>query len=227
MTDFETQSQYEHQTQEQQFAALNATTSLETLYKLLYSTQRPNGSVEQSLKDQGAVIRNSTIHPPTSDLSSSLRIRPVDLALAERGLDHFHAITEDYFHVPIPEVFNWNEVAELLGAEEEGDWYIVAFRSVRKVDADAKALYDADHLAHTEALESGGLLKYWYGSLNEKRECLASCIWSSRDFARQATKKPYHLLAMSLASRMYESYTLERWSLVKKKGETVFHLSQL
>ncbi|KAI9327269.1 hypothetical protein BDR26DRAFT_792408, partial [Obelidium mucronatum] len=160
----------------------------------------------------------------TSPLSPSLQIRAVDLALTERGLPHFHAITENYFHVPLPDCFNWNQVASLLGPEWEGDWYLVAFRSVRKENADSKALYDADALAHSEALESGGLLKYWYGSLNEKRECLAMCIWSSREFARLATRKPYHILAQSLAGRMYESYTLERWSLQKLKGETFFKL---
>ncbi|KAJ3064553.1 hypothetical protein HDU98_012041 [Podochytrium sp. JEL0797] len=209
-----------------QFAALNATTSIETLYRSLHALESPFGTVEQALQNSGAVIRNNTIHPKSSDTDSSLQIRPVDLALVERGLDHFHAVTEDYFHASLPDCFNWDEVAERLGSEWEGEWFLVAFRSVRNHFADAKQLYDADALAHSEALESGGLLKYWYGSLNEKRECLAMCIWSSRDFAKLATRKPYHILAMSLAGRMYESYTLERWSLIKKKGEKTFHLEQ-
>ncbi|KAI8617793.1 hypothetical protein BC830DRAFT_1049878, partial [Chytriomyces sp. MP71] len=156
-------------------------------------------------------------HPLSS--SKHLEIRPVDIALIELGLNYFRAITENYFLAPLPETFNWNQVAGLLGKYWTGDWYIVAFRSVRNDRADAKALYEADGLAHKEALESGGLLKYWYGTLNEKRQCLAMCIWSSREFARLATKKPYHRLASSLAAEMYESYTLERWSLTKKSGE--------
>ncbi|KAI6172648.1 hypothetical protein M3Y98_00996900 [Aphelenchoides besseyi] len=99
--------------------------------------------------------------------------------------------------------------------------------SVRKPSADTQALYNADALAHQEAIESGGLLKYWYGTLNELRQCLAMCIWSNRQFARAATVKPLHIQAVSLTRQMYESYTLERYRLIKHKGEAKFQIERL
>lgn len=57
------------------------------------------------------------------------------------------------------------------------------------------------------------MLQYWYGILNERRECLAMCIWASREDALKALHKPAHREAMKLASVMYDMYTLERYSL--------------
>lgn len=70
-------------------------------------------------------------------------------------------------------------------------------------------------------------LQYWYGTLNHDRQCLAMCIWSNRQFARAATVKPLHIQAVSLTRRMYESYTLERYCLVKEKGEKQFRIEPL
>ena len=53
------------------------------------------------------------------------------------------------------------------------------------------------------------------------------CIWSNREFAKIATTKPLHLQAVSLAREMYESYRLERYQLIKRKGENYFHIVPL
>lgn len=53
------------------------------------------------------------------------------------------------------------------------------------------------------------------------------CIWSNREFAKLATRKPLHLKAVSLARQMYESYQLERYKLTKRKGEKTFHIEAL
>ncbi|KAI6175363.1 hypothetical protein M3Y97_00680900 [Aphelenchoides bicaudatus] len=204
-----------------QIVGLNSTTSLNDL--------------ERICRESGQVIRNYSITSPhenessTTDIAakSAPHLRPVDFVFAEMALPHLHIITPEYFSTSIEETFNWTEMAERLGAEWEGDWFIVAFRSVRKATACSEALYQADEKAHQEAIESGGLLKYWYGTLNEHRQCLAMCIWSSREFARLAIVKPLHLKAVSLTRQMYESYTLERYSLIKKRGECVFHIERL
>eukprot|EP00850_Spirogloea_muscicola_P002812 SM000011S18990 [mRNA] locus=s11:288091:289197:+ [translate_table: standard] len=99
--------------------------------------------------------------------------------------------------------------------EVGGPLYAVVFRSIRKLEADSEQLYAADAAAHEEAKKSGGLLKYWYGTLNEQRECLATCIWSSREHARRALGKPSHIKAMQLASQMYVMYVLERYWIHK------------
>ena len=54
----------------------------------------------------------------------------------------------------------------------------------------------------------------------EKGLNLATCIWTSRQAAIKAMKGPAHEIATRLASKMYESYTLERYVLKKVSGET-------
>ncbi|KAI8143262.1 hypothetical protein BJV82DRAFT_515429 [Fennellomyces sp. T-0311] len=183
---------------------------------------------------QGRSIHNDTVGPAgwtgetPEDLEAFIKsLRPVDKALLDKALPHFHTITDDYVHVPLQDAFNWDETAKRLGVDAEGDWFIVAFRSVRKADADHALLFEADARAQQEAINSGGLLKYWYGDLNEHRECLAMCIWVNREYALKATRKPLHLQAARLAAQMYDSYQLERYSLVKRAGETVFSIQAL
>ena len=53
------------------------------------------------------------------------------------------------------------------------------------------------------------------------------CIWSNRQFARAATVKPLHIQAVSLTRRMFESYTLERYRLIKRCGEAKFEIEHL
>lgn len=53
------------------------------------------------------------------------------------------------------------------------------------------------------------------------------CIWINRDYALKATHKPLHLEAAKLAGQMYDTYTLERYRLIKKAGEPVFEITAL
>lgn len=53
------------------------------------------------------------------------------------------------------------------------------------------------------------------------------CIWINRDYALQATRKPLHHQAARLAREMYDTYDLERYSLVKRAGEKRFELQKL
>ncbi|KAJ9058925.1 hypothetical protein DSO57_1007328 [Entomophthora muscae] len=183
-----------------------------------------NESFERWLvaQDSGRTIRNETMHP-----SPGLEgLRMVDIKFAG-ALANLRAITEDYIKVPFAECFNWDQVSQGLDLSDEGDWFVVVFRSIRSSAADSDKLYMADKLAHEEAKRSGGLLKYWYGDLNEHRECLATCIWANYQFARMAIVKPHHKLAQSLASTMYDSYLLERLSIQKKRGDPHLYISNL
>lgn len=81
----------------------------------------------------GRTIRNETIRPhEDEDIDETIipRLRQVDFEFAEKALPFLKTITPDYFHMPIEEAFNWDEAAERLGVDAEGDWFIVAFRSV-------------------------------------------------------------------------------------------------
>ncbi|KAJ3161830.1 hypothetical protein HDU86_006601 [Geranomyces michiganensis] len=136
--------------------------------------------------------------------------------------------TPHYRTEPIITSFNWADVATSLPADVgSATWYIVAFRSVRRADANSTLLYNADAAAHEEARNSGGILSYWYGELAADRRCLAMCVWANRDWALRATGKKAHLEAMRLAGRMYESYTLERYWLHKDPGLDGFRIEQI
>ncbi|XP_002961694.2 UPF0643 protein PB2B2.08 isoform X1 [Selaginella moellendorffii] len=113
---------------------------------------------------------------------------------------------------PLLECFDFSAICK-FPLEKSIKFYLVAFRSVRKATADDTLLYKLDAAAQAEALESGGLLRYWYGRLNAQKECLAMCVWSSRDAAIRAGTLPAHIQAASVAHRMYDAYTLERYWL--------------
>jgi hypothetical protein len=182
--------------------------------------ERLNHEEGRTITNESIVLRDACLDDPT------LKLKPIDFKFAEY-LKVLQTITENYAYLPLEQIFNWDEVANQFDLDEEGDWYQVCFRSVRKPEANTKLLYDADLAAHNEAKECGGLLKYWYGDLNEHRECFATCIWSSREFSRIATRKPLHRKAVALTAQMYETYTLECYNIKKKRGEKYLTLERL
>lgn len=60
----------------------------------------------------------------------------------------------------VKRVFNWSELPD-LPKDMAGEFYGVAFRSVRKLGSESLNLYEADRMAHEEAVASGGLIMYW------------------------------------------------------------------
>ncbi|KAG8899485.1 hypothetical protein FRB99_006690 [Tulasnella sp. 403] len=162
------------------------------------------------------------IEPPSEQppLHTETRLPDIDPASLSlhRALHHFKPRV-GYASLPYDTAFNWNEL--ILPEEDKREWYIVAFRSKRKDGSDGSPLYEADRLAHEEAVVNGGLIMYWYGvpdpvtGLN-----LATCIWQSRAHAVAANSRPHHIRAMKLAASSYEVYTLERHVLRKEKGAT-------
>lgn len=58
--------------------------------------------------------------------------------------------------------------------------------------------------------------------MNERRECLATCIWRSRDDALRAMKLPKHMIAAKLAHRMYDSYQLDKYWLMFSASRVYF-----
>ncbi|THH04389.1 hypothetical protein EW146_g10192, partial [Bondarzewia mesenterica] len=108
-------------------------------------------------------------------------IDPASLSL-HKALHHFGPVTEKYASAPYVEAFNWDDLE--LPEDEEREWYCVAFRSIRKQGSEAGPLYEADKLAHEEAIRNGGLIMYWYGIPDPETGLnLATCIWQSRAHA--------------------------------------------
>jgi hypothetical protein len=128
-------------------------------------------------------------------------------------------INPDYANSPIEEGFNWSSCLQDACFDR---LYVVVFRSVRCATADLDLLREYDDRAYADAEGAGGLLFYFKGLMNERRECLSFCLWESREQARRAAGGASHREAAAITAMMYESYTLERFDLIKQRGRLVF-----
>lgn len=115
-------------------------------------------------------------------------------------------VSDAYATLPVGAAFDWSAVGRQLG---EGEWYLVAFRSIRRMDIDEIRLATYDELAHQEAATAPGFVHYFKGPAASDRTCLSFCLWTSRSEARAASGRPQHLEAITLLDEMYEFYTLE------------------
>src|SRR5215212_6597301 len=118
----------------------------------------------------------------------------------------------DYTSLPIQDGFDW---ARSLRSVPALRLYLVVFRSVRRASVDLDVLKEYDDAAYAEALGAGGLLYYFKGEANERRECLSFCLWESRKQAIEAAGAVSHQSAADISVRMYQSYVLDRYWLKK------------
>src|SRR5918997_2905391 len=128
-------------------------------------------------------------------------------------------VDSDYANLPLEEGFNRSSCLD--GASFDR-LYVVAFRSVRRASADLDLLREYDDRAYADAERAGGLLFYFKGLMNERRECLSFCLWESREQARSAAGGASHREAAAITAKMYESYTLERYDLIRQGGRLIF-----
>jgi hypothetical protein len=122
------------------------------------------------------------------------------------ALESLSPISEGYATLPVSHAFDWTAVGNALGA---GEWYLVAFRSIRRPDADEARLAEFDERAHVEAAASPGFVHYFKGPSAVGGSCLSFCLWTSRAEARAAAGGPDHTQAVTLLHEMYERYSLE------------------
>jgi hypothetical protein len=138
-----------------------------------------------SSKETETEIDTRLIASPYNDIPHLLDLETLDtqsrlLALA---LASFKTIRPDYATAPYIENFNWDEVFGLVKtfAKAEGHkwtaqtFYVVAFRSILLPGVDNDHLHALDAYSHQEAVSSGGLLKYWFGTKDGERRNLATC----------------------------------------------------
>lgn len=123
--------------------------------------------------------------------------------------------SEAYATLPVAEAFDWADVARQLG---EGEWYLVVFRSIRRIAADEVRLAEFDDRAHHDAASAPGFVHYFKGPAASDRSCLSFCMWTSRADARAAAGRPAHTEAMSVLNEMYERYTLEFLRVTGRAG---------
>jgi len=107
------------------------------------------------------------------------------LQLFAEALTGMRWITPDFATAPYHKAFNWDSIADIFSqamrAEQPNEelqsqhFYVIVFRSRVNKHADRQLLGELDKAAHLEAVEGGGLLKYWFGSPNEVGRNLATC----------------------------------------------------
>lgn len=131
------------------------------------------------------------------------------------AIEGLAVVGADYAHRPVSEAFTW---AACEAAVEPGEWYMVAFRSVRRDDADEARLTLHDDLAHAEATAVPGFVHYYRGPRALDGSCLSFCLWMDRVDARAAAGLPAHARAAALVAEMYATYTLEFLRVRKVTG---------
>jgi hypothetical protein len=134
-------------------------------------------------KDQRA--HDALVVSPYTAPSHLLRLHTVSKPnqLLAKALTHMMAVRDDYATAPYIESFNWPTVIKALNEiarEEAYEWqpeifYIVVFRSRVRAVTNRVDLGLMDAKAHEEAMESGGLLKYWFGEPDANLRNLATC----------------------------------------------------
>jgi hypothetical protein len=130
-------------------------------------------------------------------------------------LQRLAPVSEGYASLPVASAFNWQDATVELG---DGEWYLVAFRSVRRAGADEVRLARFDELAHHEAATSPGFVHYFKGPAASDGSCLSFCLWRSRADARAAAGRPDHVRAVSLIDEMYQAYVLEFHRVTREAG---------
>ena len=121
--------------------------------------------------------------------------------------------------LPIGEAFDWEACA---APGDEGEWYLVCFRSTRQEHADEALLTAYDDLAHREAEGSPGFRHYFKGETDPTGACLSFCIWDSRAEARSAAGQAAHARASSIVHEMYAAYRLEFYRVRRSAAEGRF-----
>jgi hypothetical protein len=124
-------------------------------------------------------------------------------------------VSDRYAAMPVAEAFTWDACQPDV---EPAEWYMVAFRSIRRPDADEARLTAYDHWAHTEAMEAPGFVHYFKGPANDRGECMSFCLWTSRAEARAAAGRPAHVEAAALTFESYAHYRLEFYRVRRVAG---------
>lgn len=163
----------------------NAAASRQIQWQQLVEQNDSSVSVSSGTDKDTVNADTRLIASPYNDVPHLLDLETLDtqsrlLALA---LASFKSVRDDYATASYIENFNWNEVFDLVKsfAKAEGhrwtaqSFYVVAFRSILLPGVDNDHLHALDAYSHQEAVASGGLLKYWFGTKNEKRQNLATC----------------------------------------------------
>jgi len=141
------------------------------------------------------------------------------MSRSEPRFDLIEPAAREFARLPLADAFNWPAITR---PSDQGEWYVVAFRSTRRAGADEAQLVALDDAAHEEATRAPGFIHYFKGPTNALGECLSFCIWQSRQAARAAAGAPAHTTAAAVSREMYATYRLEFIRLTKRAGAEAF-----
>jgi hypothetical protein len=128
-------------------------------------------------------------------------------------------IDPDYSRLPIAKGFNWDAA---FAAVDAGEWYLVAFRSKHRADADVAALTWLDERASAAASRHPGFMYYFIGTPRPDGCCLSFCLWRSKSDAVAAMANPEHREAMVKGLPCFAHYVLERYQVSKQDSVLAF-----
>lgn len=186
-----------------------------------YKDNRPGQYKDHTSPDEDHLIISS----PYTSRAHLLDLHTLDppSQLLAQSLTLLTPTRPDYATAPYHEAFNWSTVfthlhdlarASHYAWTSPHSFYVVVFRSTLAPDIDVDWLGKLDEESHREATDSGGLLKYWFGTANAHRKNLATCLWRHRDDARAGGRGPWHHKARLAAGQLYERIEFHTMSLV-------------
>ena len=120
--------------------------------------------------------------------------------------DRLVPVSDRYASLPVADAFDW---AACTGEVDPGEWYMVAFRSIRRPGVDEARLTAYDDWAQDEAMGAPGFVHYFKGPTTADGRCMSFCLWDSRAEARAAAGRPAHIEAAALTHESYAEYSLE------------------
>ena len=155
--------------------------------------------INSTASDGLLVVSPYTTSPHLLDLSTISKPNQL-LAMA---LTSLRPSCDDYATRPYIDAFNWPTVIEslksLVGGETGYHWleqafYVVIFRSRIPPETDRSHLGSLDQASHLDAMQSGGLLKYWFGEPDAVGRNLATCAFTIELYVSQYFTDDYRRL---------------------------------
>ena len=135
------------------------------------------------------------------------------------SFDRLVPVSDRYALLPVADAFDW---AACAGDVPPGEWYMVAFRSIRRPGADEARLTAYDDFAHLEAMSAPGFVHYFKGPTEADGHCLSFCLWTDRAAARAAAGRPAHVAAVAQTHETYAEYSLEFHRIRRLAGAAGF-----
>ncbi|KAI9674725.1 MAG: hypothetical protein M1817_001629 [Caeruleum heppii] len=205
-------------------------------FRAAASFQLPSAHKPQCEHSKNGSHRELLVASPYVERRHLLDLQTLDkpFQLLAKALTVMQPITEAYATASYAESFNWDQVLAMvrtLAAAEQYRWtrqsvYVVVFRSQVPATTNRAELGLLDAHSHVEAIDSGGLLKYWFGVPDQNGRNLATCVWRRRDDAKRGSMGAGHRRAMLATRGMYSEWKLERLSLVIEDDASEWRLTE-